>query len=122
MDEEELIENLGTIASSGSKKFIEEMEKQNMKDSAENLIGQFGVGFYSSFIVGDTVEVFSKKGGEAKAHCWTSDGSGSYEITEVENFDISRGTKIVVHLKPEYKEFCQPENLKKIINKYSNFI
>lgn len=121
MSEQELIDNLGVIASSGSKRFIEEMEKQNLK-VADSLIGQFGVGFYSSFIVGETVEVFSRKEGQNEAYVWTSDGSGTFEIAETKDFDLKRGTKIVIYLKPEFKEFCQTETLKKIIDKYSNFI
>lgn len=89
---------------------------------SDSLIGQFGVGFYSSFIVGDTVEVFSRKEGKNEAFIWTSDGSGSFEISEANDFDLSRGTKIVIHLKPEYKEFAKEDTLKKIIDKYSNFI
>lgn len=66
------------------------------------MIGQFGVGFYSSFIVGDTIEVISKREDEDKAYCWTSDGSGSYSISDVDNFHLDRGTKIIIHLKPEF--------------------
>ena len=97
------------------------MAKQNVK-VADSLIGQFGVGFYSSFIIGDTVEVYSRKQGSNEAYVWTSDGSGTFEIAETKDFDLNRGTKIVIHVKPDYKEFCQLETLKNIINKYSNFI
>lgn len=86
------------------------------------MIGQFGVGFYSSFIIGNTVEVLSKKESEPKAHCWTSDGSGTFEISEVEDFNLERGTRIIIHLNPEYIRFANKDEIKKIIDKYSNFI
>ncbi len=123
MDKQEMIDNLGTIASSGSRKFLEQLGKgKNTQGVEESLIGQFGVGFYSAFIVGDTVEVFSKRENDEKAHCWISDGSGTYEIAEAENFHLSRGTRIVIHLKPEFSDFSKDADIKKIIDKYSNFI
>lgn len=85
MTKDELVENLGTIAGSGSKRFIEAMNKEGTNNIAENIIGQFGVGFYSSLIVGDTVEVVSRSASnpDEPAHMWVSDGSGNFEISEV---------------------------------------
>ena len=122
MDKEELINNLGTIANSGSLKFIEEFKKQEGgADMGQNMIGQFGVGFYSAFIVGDTVEVFSRKAG-GQAHCWTSNGEGEFQICSVQDFNLERGTVIKIYLKPEFKEFADKTQVKKVIDKYSNFI
>ncbi len=88
----------------------------------DNMIGQFGVGFYSAFIVGNTVEVFSKREYESTAHCWTSDGSGTFSIAEAKNANLHRGTRIVIHLRPEFENFAKNEEIKRIIDKYSNFI
>ena len=123
MSKEDLIEHLGTIAQSGSSKFLEKMRSSNsnVKDLEENLIGQFGVGFYAAFMVADTVEVISRREGE-EAYSWTSDGSGSFEVAHVPNFHLPRGTKIVMHLKPECANFTRSDEIKKVIEKYSNFI
>ncbi|KAI8440103.1 hypothetical protein MSG28_001517 [Choristoneura fumiferana] len=102
MTKEELTQNLGTIARSGSKSFIEEIKKQGA-DQASSIIGQFGVGFYSAFMVADKIEV-----------------SGVYEIQEADGVPI--GTKIVVYLKTDCREFSDDETVKGIIKKYSNFI
>lgn len=118
MTKEELVSNLGTIARSGSKAFLKEVKEKNL--SMTNIIGQFGVGFYSSFMVADKVEVFtcSKPGGEC--YKWVSDGSGSYEISIAEG--VQPGTKIVLHLKGECLEFSDEDIIKGIIKKYSNFV
>jgi len=119
MNHEELIENLGTIAHSGSKAFLKAMQENGSKN--ENLIGQFGVGFYSVFMVADQVKVFTrsyKKDGEG--YCWSSDGSGKYEIEPSEG--QRRGTKIVVSLKEEHKEFSQKDRVKGILESYSAFV
>lgn len=121
MSREEMIENLGTIAKSGTQSFVKEMNKEN-NSTSESLIGQFGVGFYSSFIVGDTVEVISKKQTDLKAYHWVSDGSGEFQISDVENPDITRGTKIIIHLKSECRDFSKSSEIIKIAKKYSNFI
>ncbi|XP_013185557.2 heat shock protein 75 kDa, mitochondrial [Amyelois transitella] len=120
MTKEELTENLGTIARSGSKSFIEEIKKKGA-DEASSIIGQFGVGFYSAFMVADKLEVLtrSSKAG-SPGYKWTSDGSGTYEIQEVD--DVPIGTKIVVHLKTDCREFADDDVVKNIIKKYSNFI
>ena len=119
MTEDELIENLGTIAHSGSKAFLEAVKKGQNIDS--NLIGQFGVGFYSTFMVANKVEVFTHYWkNDAKHLRWVSDGSGSYEISEEEG--QRRGCKVVIHLKDEDKEFAQPEKIKGILTRYSSFV
>ncbi|XP_047522393.1 heat shock protein 75 kDa, mitochondrial [Pieris napi] len=120
MTKEELIQNLGTIARSGSKSFIEEVKKKGA-DEASSIIGQFGVGFYSAFMVADKIEVFTRSSKTGSpGYKWTSDGSGTYEIQEVDNAPI--GTKIVVYLKTDCREFADEEKVKTIIMKYSNFI
>lgn len=93
------------------------------KDSsfAESIIGQFGVGFYSSFIVSDLVEVYSKTEGYPGVR-WVSDGSGEYEVSDVEQIGFERGTKIVIKLKPESREFSSENEIDKIIKKFSQFI
>ncbi|MDA7915962.1 molecular chaperone HtpG [Verrucomicrobia bacterium] len=123
MTEEELIENLGTIAHSGSKAFIKQVseEKEGSKDAAANLIGQFGVGFYSSFMVADKVEVETRSWQkDAKACRWTSNGAGSYEIEEIE--EAPRGTKITIFLKEDHKGFSKKGEAEGIIRRYSNFV
>ncbi|XP_072040143.1 heat shock protein 75 kDa, mitochondrial-like [Amphiura filiformis] len=122
MSSEEMIDNLGTIARSGSKAFLQELQKGGSPDeSASNIIGQFGVGFYSAFMVGDKVEVYSKsyKDG-AKGFCWKSDGSGKYDISEAEGVQV--GTKIVIHLKKDCWRFAMEQDVKEIVNKHSNFV
>lgn len=122
MTKDELMNNLGTIARSGSREFVEELSKKSdPNQNAENIIGQFGVGFYSSFIVADYVDVFSV-GKDGKTHCWSSDGSGTYEISEVQDSDLKRGTRIVLHLKPSCNKFVDPKEIKAIVQRYSNFI
>lgn len=119
MTREELIKNLGTIAHSGSKQFLKALGESGAKNS--NLIGQFGVGFYSAFMVAKSVKVYShswKK--DAPGHVWTSDGSGSYEVEEVA--DQQRGAKIVVELKDECADFAQDWKLKEILTRYSAFV
>ena len=119
MSREELVENLGTIAHSGSKAFLNALKEGGGKN--ENLIGQFGVGFYSVFMVADRVEVFTrswKSDGESLR--WSSDGSGAYEIESAES--ERRGTRIVIHLKEEFKEFADKSRLETIVKNYSAFV
>jgi len=119
MNKEELVQNLGTIAHSGSKEFIEALKSDGEKNDA--LIGKFGVGFYSVFMVADNVQVFTRKWElEGKDYCWESDGSGSYKIDEVEG--QRRGAKIVIKLKDDFKEFAKEDRIKEIIKKYSAFV
>jgi molecular chaperone HtpG len=118
MNEKDLEENLGTIARSGTREFIQAMTADGRKDSS--LIGQFGVGFYSAFMVADTVEVTTRKIGEEKAWKWVSDGKGEYEITETQR-DIS-GTTVLLHLNEAGKEYANRWRVEEIIRKYSNHI
>jgi molecular chaperone HtpG len=118
MSREDLIENLGTIARSGTQAFVDQLSGDSSKDIG--LIGQFGVGFYSAFIVADRVEVTSLMAGETQAWSWTSDGSGEFTVAEAVR--ESRGTSVAVHLKKAEKEFLEPERLRHIIKTYSDHI
>ncbi len=118
MDEADLIAHLGTIAKSGTKAFLENLSGDEKKDS--QLIGQFGVGFYASFMVADKVEVTSKKAGTDKAYTWTSEGTGEYDLEE--STREGHGTTIVMHLKDDEGEFLEEHRLDAIIKKYSNHI
>ena len=119
MSRAELIKNLGTIAHSGSKAFLKALGEGGAKNS--NLIGQFGVGFYSAFMAAKSVRVHSHswQPGEA-GHVWTSDGSGSYAIEE--SASEQRGAKIVLDLKDECAEFAEEWRLKEILERYSTFV
>ncbi|HPA64440.1 MAG TPA: molecular chaperone HtpG [Spirochaetota bacterium] len=118
MDEIDLTENLGTIARSGTKNFIEKLTGDAKKDS--NLIGQFGVGFYSSFMIADEIEVISKKAGMDKAYKWVSDGKTGFEITEDER--ASHGTTIILKLNENGAEYANRWQIEQLIKKYSNHI
>jgi HSP90 family molecular chaperone len=104
MNKQQIIDNLGTIAKSGSKEFRDLIDQDvNSPDSsaAESIIGQFGVGFYSSFIVSDNVEVYSRASSGEKGVRWQSTGDGEYELSEADNLDFERGTKIILYLKKD---------------------
>lgn len=116
MSEEDLMNNLGTIAKSGTKSFVENLTGDAKKDS--NLIGQFGVGFYSVFMVAKQVDVITKK--DDQAYKFSSDGTGEFDISLVTK--ESRGTIIYIRLKDEEKEFTSPWRIKEIVKKYSNHI
>lgn len=118
MNKDGLAKNLGTIARSGTKQFLENLTGDSKKDSS--LIGQFGVGFYSSFMVADKVEVISRKAGEKEAWIWTSDGKSGYSIDN--SVRKTSGTDIVLHLNDEGKEFVNRWEIQNIIKKYSNHI
>lgn len=120
MTKEELVENIGTIAHSGSKEFIKHLSaKGDQKDL--NLIGQFGVGFYSAFMVADKVTLYTRSYQmEGECFVWESDGVGSYTITEGE--DLCRGTKMVLHLKEDAYDFAKEETVQRIIKQYSSFV
>ncbi len=120
MNRQEMIENIGTIASSGTKRFLEKLSGDQAKDS--QMIGQFGVGFYSSFIVADKVTVISRRADAAAdaAVLWESDGHGSFTLSQTEKAD--RGTEIILHLKEEEKEFANNYRLRTIIKQYSDHI
>jgi molecular chaperone HtpG len=117
MSRDEVIENLGTIARSGTKKFLEGLSGDSAKDA--QLIGQFGVGFYSAFIVADRVTVVSKRADSAAVR-WDSDGEGTYEIQEHEQAD--RGTQVIMHLREEDKEFLEAARLRQLVRKYSDHL
>ncbi|MDG0994541.1 MAG: molecular chaperone HtpG [Akkermansiaceae bacterium] len=118
MSKEELVENLGTIAHSGTKAFLEKMKEGG--DNAD-VIGQFGVGFYSAFMAADKVEVATHSWENGTGgHTWSSDGATGYSIDE--NADAKRGCSIVVHLKEGMEEFATEARIKQILEKYSNFV
>jgi molecular chaperone HtpG len=117
MSEEEVIDNLGTIARSGTKRFLEGLSGDSAKDA--QLIGQFGVGFYSAFIVADRVTVLSKRA-DAAAVRWESDGEGTYEIRTDGKAD--RGTEVIMHLRDEDKDFLEPARLRQLVRKYSDHL
>ena len=119
MNEEDLIASIGTIAKSGTKSFMENLTGDAKKDS--NLIGQFGVGFYSVFMVADKVDVISKKAGEEQAFKWSSDGSGSFDLSPCVKEE--HGTVIYIKLKEEeISEFVSKPRIETIVKKYSNHI
>ena len=120
MTRDEVVANIGTIANSGTKKFLDSLSGDQAKDS--NLIGQFGVGFYSSFIVADKVALITRKAGDeiSNATLWTSKGEGEFTLETVEK--SSKGTEIVLHLKEDMGEFLEESRLKNIITTYSDHI
>jgi TNF receptor-associated protein 1 len=123
MTKEEMVLNLGTIARSGSKAFMKEMVEKGEGKAAEpkDIIGQFGVGFYSAFMVADKIEVFSKSSKEGStSHRWLSDGLGTFEIQEADS--VADGTKIIVHLKKDCSEFADENKVRDVIKKYSSFV
>ncbi|MBS1821424.1 MAG: molecular chaperone HtpG [Acidobacteria bacterium] len=122
MNEEDLVSHLGTIARSGTKNFLAQLSGDAKKDS--NLIGQFGVGFYSVFMVADKVEVVSRKAGEDKTFKWTSDGKTGFDIEEVTG-DAARksaGTSVLIHFNDEGAQYANGWRLTEIVKKYSNHI
>ncbi len=119
MTRAELVENLGTIAHSGSKAFLRSLSESGQKNA--NLIGQFGVGFYSAFMVAKSVKVYTHSWRSSEpGHVWSSDGAGSYSIEPTE--DQSRGVKIVIELKDDCTEFSQEWKVKEILERYSAFV
>ncbi len=129
MDDKDVIANLGTIARSGTKAFIEQLAADAKKDS--NLIGQFGVGFYSAFMVASKIEVVTKKAGGSKAWKWVSDGKGEYDLAEVDDtaFPLldgvpegSHGTAVVMYLNDDDAEFTSRWKIEDIVKRYSDHI
>jgi molecular chaperone HtpG len=118
MNEADLMDHLGTIAKSGTKSFVESLTGDAKKDS--NLIGQFGVGFYSVFMVAEKVDVISKKAGEEQAYMFSTDGTGEYEVKPVTK--ESHGTVIYIKLKEDEKEFLDKWRTQEVVKKYSNHI
>src|SRR6201985_3674335 len=122
MNEEDLISHLGTIARSGTKNFLSQLSGDAKKDS--NLIGQFGVGFYSAFMVADKVEVITRKAGEDKTFKWISDGKTGFDIEELsgEAARQSAGTTVLIHFNDEGAQYANSWRLQEIVRKYSNHV
>ncbi|HVG64232.1 MAG TPA: molecular chaperone HtpG [Hyalangium sp.] len=119
MTHDELVKNLGTIAHSGSREFLEMLRQKGQKDA--NLIGQFGVGFYSAYLVADRVEVVSRAAGkDPKAWKWASDAKGSFTVEPAES--TARGTAVTLHLKEDQKEFLDEWRLRSLITQYSDYV
>jgi molecular chaperone HtpG len=120
MSRDELVDNLGTIARSGTAEFLGQMTGDQQKDA--QLIGQFGVGFYSAFIVADDVTVETRRAGleESAGVRWQSDGQGEFTIEAIER--AARGTTVTLHLKDDEKEFCEPLRIENLIRRYSDHI
>jgi molecular chaperone HtpG len=118
MNEEDLVSHLGTIARSGTKNFLSQLSGDAKRDS--NLIGQFGVGFYSAFMVSDRIEVISRKAGEEQAWRWVSDGKTGFEIEAAER--LVAGTTVLLHFNEEGKQYANSWRLQEIVKKYSNHI
>jgi molecular chaperone HtpG len=122
MDRQELIDNLGTVARSGTRAFMSRLSEA--KDGA-GLIGQFGVGFYAAFIVADRIEVVSRRAGSPEAWVWTSSGGAGFEITAASAAQaerVPRGTEIILHLKEEAKRYLEPYEIERIVRNYSDHI
>ena len=127
MSAAELAENLGTIAKSGSEAFLAELDAQaadGKSADAANIIGRFGVGFYSVFMVADKVEVTSLPafGEDSQAHVWVSDGLGTFDVSPCEAGELKRGTRIVVHLKEDAAEFAEKFRVETVIRNHSAFV
>jgi len=120
MSRESAVENLGTIAKSGTRAFLESLKNKELRDKPE-LIGQFGVGFYSAFMVADRVTVVSRMAGDPRDGVrWESDGQGEFTVETIEK--PTRGTDVILHLKPEEQDFLDPYRLRQIVKKFSDFI
>ena len=125
MDREELENNLGVIASSGSYKFRREAEEKDAKEADIDIIGQFGVGFYSAFMVADEITVLTKRYGSAQAYSWQSSGADGYTITECDKDSV--GTDVIMHIKEDtedekYSEYLDGYRLYSLVKKYSDYI
>ncbi|HEX6273634.1 MAG TPA: molecular chaperone HtpG [Polyangiaceae bacterium] len=125
MAREEVVKNIGTIARSGTKEFLSALKAEGRKEVPPELIGQFGVGFYSAFMVADKVELVTRRAGEARATAWESVGDGAYSIGDAER--PTQGTTVTLHLKPEDSEqglhdYTKPEVVREIIKRYSDFV
>ncbi|HXD85295.1 MAG TPA: molecular chaperone HtpG, partial [Urbifossiella sp.] len=120
MSRQEVIDHLGTVAQSGTKAFLEAAKQAGRTGEAPGLIGQFGVGFYSAFMVADTVAVLTRGIGSPQATKWVSDGQGAFSVEPCEK--ASRGTDVVLHLKNDAKEYLDPWRLRSLVKKFSDFI
>jgi molecular chaperone HtpG len=131
MDRQELIDNLGTVARSGTRAFMSrlaEAKKEDAKDGTKDgsaLIGQFGVGFYSAFMVADRIEVTSTRAGSSETWVWASDGGAGFDIRAAspeQAARVPRGTEVVLHLKPDSKRYLEPHEIERIVRTYSDHI
>ena len=124
MSREELVDALGTIARSGTRAFLDKISgEEKAKDGASSLIGQFGIGFYSAFMVADEVDVFSRRAGASEAWRWTSDGKGSFTVAAVPPGDApARGTRVVLHLNGESEDYCEAGKIERIVRQHSSAI
>jgi molecular chaperone HtpG len=122
MSEAELVDNLGTIARSGTRAFLEKLAQGN--EASTSLIGQFGVGFYSAFMVADRIEVLSRKAGEAMAHLWASDGASGFTVEPAKDDAAApkRGTVVRLHLKADAGSFLEAGEVERIVKTYSDHI
>ena len=119
MTKQQLVDNLGTIAKSGTSAFLESMQK----GGDLNLIGQFGVGFYSVYLVADTVEVHSKHNDDPQQWVWSSRADGSFTVAaDAQGEALGRGTRIVLHLKEDAQEYAEEGKLRQLAVKYSEFM
>jgi len=124
MDRDELVEALGTIASSGTRAFLEKLGGADAaKEGAANLIGQFGIGFYSAFMVAEEVVVESRRAGSPEAWRWSSDGKGAYTVAPMPlEFAPTRGARIILHLNGESGEYCEPHRIERIVREHSGAV
>jgi molecular chaperone HtpG len=121
MTEAELSQNLGTIAWSGSRDFLEGLKRsENNEGGLPQLIGQFGVGFYSGYLVADRVRVVSRKAGSEQAFAWESSGEQDFSIEEAERDSV--GTSVVLHLKADQREYLEPHRLRRLVERYSDYL